>query len=805
MPVDPAIECWHGAVVRLGETVNQDVAVKTSDQDSQVQLDRQTAREQVADTYIRYIMVANYLDKCLDIIVQPQKRIVLRRLLDATLGRVIELKHDLVNADISETGHVDDRLSRMNATPQDAESNIPRYVRRDRAKQIAEQKNTMDQILKGLGYIDGDEDLPPMTELEAIRIIQTHERARQGRIRAQFMREIRILKEKGKQDESKERQDTALLAALRIQRNWRGFAARRRIRQRKIDEMLLIGMIPPSENDDRIINEAEKVRLKKVELQDLYQAEYEAALEDTKNLILREQGEATKERISDELRTWFKDTHTNCGKLPEFPSEEHGGSRLIFSRQGTESEMSKSFSSRDSKKSREKTKSTKSKSGKDMVEEEETDIEGFKITQSMFLPEIKNGIEEYEDTWANRDESDNPEQRHCQHLVYQQKKYEVETELRKIVDDMMRSELEQLQLALEKDRGKKSKKAPKKKSRRSGKKGKKKKEKDLTPDRTTASLFEELVTNGIIRKYPEVFMSSFLGERSIVQPVPGREGIGDIRQAIKEYCILPLGSQTIHQCAPLVKSILISGPQGSGKKMLVNAICTELGATLFDLTPGNIVGKYPGKTGLVMLMHLVNKVSRLLQPSIILMEDAEKPFVKKIPKTDRTDPKRLKKDLPKLVKGICSEDQIILIGISRSPWDADQKLLAQTYTKFITIPRPSYGCLSYAWKELLKPYSGINKQFDTSVMARISDGYTIGSIAESVREVITCKRMLQLRVRPLAYTELINALSSRDPVYREQDEAFAQWLLKTPLGKRKQRMAEMLEQAKMEQEKNANK
>lgn len=85
--------------------------------------------------------------------------------------------------------------------------------------------------------------------------------------------------------------------------------------------------------------------------------------------------------------------------------------------------------------------------------------------------------------------------------------------------------------------------------------------------------------------------------------------------------------------------------------MLVDAICTEAGATLFDLTPGNIVGKYPGKTGLVMLMHLVNKVSRLLQPSVILMDDAEKPFVKKIPKTDRTDPKRLKKDLPKLVKG----------------------------------------------------------------------------------------------------------------------------------------------------------
>ena len=42
--------------------------------------------------------------------------------------------------------------------------------------------------------------------------------------------------------------------------------------------------------------------------------------------------------------------------------------------------------------------------------------------------------------------------------------------------------------------------------------------------------------------------------------------------------------------------------------MLLNAICTELGATLFDLTATNIVGKYPGKSGLNMLLHLVSKV-----------------------------------------------------------------------------------------------------------------------------------------------------------------------------------------------------
>lgn len=44
--------------------------------------------------------------------------------------------------------------------------------------------------------------------------------------------------------------------------------------------------------------------------------------------------------------------------------------------------------------------------------------------------------------------------------------------------------------------------------------------------------------------------------------------------------------------------------------MLVHAMCTELGAVLFDLSPANIVGKYPGKPGLIMLIHLVNKVAR---------------------------------------------------------------------------------------------------------------------------------------------------------------------------------------------------
>lgn len=74
--------------------------------------------------------------------------------------------------------------------------------------------------------------------------------------------------------------------------------------------------------------------------------------------------------------------------------------------------------------------------------------------------------------------------------------------------------------------------------------------------------------------------------------------------------MLPLGSPTIHALSPLVRSVLLAGPAGSGKRTLVHAVCTETGSVLFDLSAANIVGKYPGKAGLVMLVHLVSKVSR---------------------------------------------------------------------------------------------------------------------------------------------------------------------------------------------------
>ncbi|XP_008200287.2 dynein regulatory complex protein 11 [Tribolium castaneum] len=734
--------------------------------------------------------------------VQPQKRRLIRKLLEATLGRILELKYDLVEADLSEWTHCGDVLEQLKLTPEQSELKVPSCFRNERRKELEYQKNLIESVLGKLGFLDKLEIKPPMSEQQAILIIQVHERARQGRLRAQFMREIRNMKEKTKPvvgeggDEDEQRGGISLPAALRIQKIWRGYVARRATRRRKLQEMLLIGMIPPPKTQSAEVLKDLEIKAYRRSLQEKRQLEYENDVKKCREHMEKYQRGVVLEQLSDQVRGWLHEYKAQTGKIPEYTGSERAASRLLFSRQGTDSEMSKStqISSKDSK--TKKDKAPKQKEAKQ--EGEEGEEVSTKAMVSVFVPELNARKEEYDEIWKNKDESGNPKQFHYMDIIEHEQMTSMENELRKVVDEMMKGELLLLQEAMDKDRGHKGKKKSSKKTRKGGKKGKKKKEKDLTPDRTTESLFEELVANGIIKKCPEVYLDDFKGERSYSYPVVYNKGserpiaLGDMRQIVAEYCVIPLLSPQLHQTTPHIKSLMIGGPKGSGKDMLVHAICNEAGAVLFDLTPSNIVGKYPGKSGLTMLIHLVVKVSRLLQPSVIYMDCAERPFVKKIPKTDKTDPKRLKKDLPKIVKNFSPEDRVMLIGVSNCPWESDQKLLQQVYQKFILVPKPDYSSRYCVWSYLLSKYSAISWQFDTSVVSKISDGFTIGSIVSTFEEVMTIKRMLQLRVHPLSPLELVNVLCKKIPIYKEEEEAIETWWAKTPLCRRRARAVEIL-------------
>uniref|UniRef100_A0A8B9XX59 IQ motif containing with AAA domain 1 n=1 Tax=Bos mutus grunniens TaxID=30521 RepID=A0A8B9XX59_BOSMU len=752
--------------------------------------------QMLATFYIKYVQIFRNLENVYDQIVHPQKRILIRKILDAVMGRILELKNEMVELELTEFHYFDDILQDLKLEPQQLDIPIPKYFLKEKLEVIKGREKILSQILaeSGLDVSAKKYQVKPIPLEEAVKLIQIAERARQGRLRAMFMKQIYLQEYRAKQARLLgDKVADVSAAALRIQKVWRGFHQCKRTERQRREEMIFLGMNPPPLFNevsaamiqaDRLCHLRNKVQIK-------HEEEYRDALVTIKDDLKLTEGPDIKENLQDQIRHWFIECRNLTGTFPDYPNEEEGGSAIIFSNKTPQQVIDDIVASQDKEeKTKKKKKEKKPKKEKKEKETKETkeknkqeEEEMWKMSPSVFLHTMEEGNSVYKDLWKNKDESWNFPQDYDPELIKEGKRKELESEIRVQVDELMRQELKNLKLAVNREkelsaRTGKKKGGKKKNKKKKGRKGKK--DKDLTVDRTIESLYKELVEEGLLIQALKVSLSDYIGEYSYlgtslrqvsIEPMPS---LLDVRQLITLYAILPLGSAAVHEKAPLVKSLLLAGPSGVGKKMLVHAICTETGANLFNLSAANITGKYPGKSGLQMMLHVVFKVARKLQPSVVWIGDTEKTFYKKVPHAERKmEPKRLKKQLPKMLKLLKPDDRILIVGTTKRPFDAELQPFCKAYQKIILVPRPDYASRYVLWKEIIQRHGGvITDTLSVSCLAKITDGFTQGHIVQVVKEVLTERRIRQQSHKPLTALEFIASLTSMNPVYQEEEDSF---------------------------------
>lgn len=104
---------WAEAHLELNRLLKEELLESSVEPE----IDRVVFFQRVAVLYMRYLKLFRQLEKVYDQVIHPQKRRAIRSTLDGVMGRVLELKYDMVETEFSEYHYLDDVLHDMKLTP----------------------------------------------------------------------------------------------------------------------------------------------------------------------------------------------------------------------------------------------------------------------------------------------------------------------------------------------------------------------------------------------------------------------------------------------------------------------------------------------------------------------------------------------------------------------------------------------------------------------------------------------------------------------------------------------------------------
>lgn len=186
-----------------------------------------------------------------------------------------------------------------------------------------------------------------------------------------------------------------------------------------------------------------------------------------------------------------------------------------------------------------------------------------------------------------------------------------------------------------------------------------------------------------------------------------------------------------------IKSLCVVGPAKCGKKFLVETICSEMDAIIFDISPI----KVKEIENMPKFLNRLMQMARKFQPCIILVDGAHKPFIKKInEEIKHENPKKLGRFLIKnVLRQISPEDAVVLIGITNEPWNCNFSSLKSCYEKFVCFPtKLDYQTTINTWRKGLEKKRIFN--FDASSLGEVTRNFTTGDILDSIDSCVNLKR-----------------------------------------------------------------
>lgn len=261
-------------------------------------------------------------------------------------------------------------------------------------------------------------------------------------------------------------------------------------------------------------------------------------------------------------------------------------------------------------------------------------------------------------------------------------------------------------------------------------------------------------------------------------------GLDMAKATIKEEIMWPiLRPDMFSALATLPRSLLLFGPQGTGKSLLARCMASQLGATFLRLSGSALVTKWLGEGGKIIQASFL--VARCRQPTVVLISDVDLLLSAQL--TEESPVNHLKAELLIQLDGILTsaEDHVLVVCSTSKPEEIPETL-RRYFTKRLLIPLPDGTARHQIISQLLSQHNYCLSDKEISLLVQRTEGFSGLDVVQLCQEAVVCSlhgipgadlpSIHPSQMRPVAYQDFENVFCKFQPSISQKElDVYTEW------------------------------
>jgi len=280
---------------------------------------------------------------------------------------------------------------------------------------------------------------------------------------------------------------------------------------------------------------------------------------------------------------------------------------------------------------------------------------------------------------------------------------------------------------------------------------------------------ESVVKEFIVSKKPSIKLEDVIG-------------LDEVKQALIETIIYPYKRPDLFPFG-WHKGVLLYGPPGCGKTLLVAALVNELDGIFMYINAPNVMSKWLGESErkIATVFRYAREVG-VSKPVVVFIDEAD--AILGVYDHEIGGEVRVRNQFLLELDGLAEKGEkffVFVVAATNKPWKLDIGFLRR-FQKRIYVPPPDFKARKYLFEYYTRPYR-LSNDIDFDKLAEITEGYSASDIRDIALETYlrTLRELFKSgnidgQPRPITMSDFLEVLRLRKPsISKELIKKYEEW------------------------------